>query len=68
MTPEVIETFIDGGRPVLMTIKRTRLLTDAVTTTLDRIDGKCVVSSDGRYYRMNKIVSIARADALDGVK
>lgn len=68
MTVEVIERFVSLGQPVLMTVKRTRTLSDAVTAVLDRIDGKCVVTSEGRYYRMNRITSIARADALDRVK
>jgi hypothetical protein len=67
MTPEAVQRFIDSGRPVLMTVKRTRLISDAVTATLARIDGKCVVTDAGRYYRLNKITSIARADALDGI-
>jgi hypothetical protein len=68
VTVEVIERFVNLGQPVLMTIKRTRLVHDTVTATLARIDGKCVVTSEGKWYRMNRITSIARADALDGVK
>ena len=68
MTTEVIETFIASRRPVLMTIKVSRLVTKSVTATLDRVDGQHVVTTEGRRCRLARITSIARADALDGLK
>lgn len=58
MTRDAIQPYIDARQPVTLTVKRTRTISDEITTTLDHIDGRCVVGTDGRYYRTSAIKAI----------
>lgn len=67
MTRDAIQPFIDMQQPVTLTIKKTRLFSAHITVTLDHFDGRCVVATNGHYYRMSYIKGIVRADAPNGV-
>lgn len=60
MTTEVIQAFIETAEPVNLTIKKTRTKYDHATVTLDHIDGRCVVSTEGKWFRMSRITGIGR--------